>query len=114
MRCTTFTKMCTINCHHTFTPNLAINKGMWNKSAEVFVPGAQNQFPFFVKLLAESGSGFFAPSGLTYVDFVVAVGLDVMRKMDPDTVGAFPELVAFVDRVYGQPKLKKYLSTKNN
>ncbi|KAI1709030.1 putative glutathione S-transferase 7 [Ditylenchus destructor] len=38
---------------------------------DVFLPAAERIFPQYVRLLKESGSGFFAPSGLTYADFIV-------------------------------------------
>ncbi|KAI1707461.1 putative glutathione S-transferase 5 [Ditylenchus destructor] len=70
----------------------------------VFLPNAERLFPQYVRLLKESGSGFFAPSGLTFVDFSVAVyfqywtsewELEFMKEN-------YPEIVAFVERVYSQ------------
>uniref|UniRef100_A0A914KML6 glutathione transferase n=1 Tax=Meloidogyne incognita TaxID=6306 RepID=A0A914KML6_MELIC len=79
---------------------------------DVFIPGAERVFPLFVKLLAESGSGFFVKSGLTYVDFVLAEYFELVRSFEPEIVGKYKELTDFVDKVYAEPKLKTYLSTR--
>jgi glutathione S-transferase len=80
----------------------------------VFVPGVAKLFPKFVKLLEQSGSGFFAPSGLTYVDFVLAEYFVNVRRNEPDVFGEYPELIAFVDRVYALPQLKEYLAARKD
>jgi glutathione S-transferase len=71
-----------------------------------------NSFPKFVQLLQQSGSGFFAPSGVTYVDFAVAEYLHTRIRYDPDVCGQYPELSAFVERVYALPQLKQHLATR--
>uniref|UniRef100_A0A914DPH3 glutathione transferase n=1 Tax=Acrobeloides nanus TaxID=290746 RepID=A0A914DPH3_9BILA len=38
---------------------------------QAFLESTDKLFPTYVKLLKESGSGFFAKSGLSWVDFVV-------------------------------------------
>ena len=78
----------------------------------VFLPGTERIFTLFVKLLAESGSGFFIKSGLTYVDFVLVEFFDTIRLLEPEVIGKYKELIAFVDKVYAVPKLKSYLSTR--
>jgi hypothetical protein len=72
-----------------------------------------NLFPKFVKLLQQSGSGFFAPSGLTYVDFVVAEYFQTLRQNNREFYN-YPELNAFVERVYALPQLKKYLAYRKD
>jgi glutathione S-transferase len=78
----------------------------------VFLPAVANTFPKFVKLLQQSGSGFFAPSGLTYVDFAVADYLHSRIRNDPDVMAEYPELNAFAERVYALPQLKEYLAAR--
>ncbi|KAF7637865.1 hypothetical protein Mgra_00002568 [Meloidogyne graminicola] len=78
----------------------------------VFLPGIERIFPLFVKLLTQSGSGFFVSSGLTYIDFVLAEYFDVIRSIEPEVFGKYKELTAFIDKVYSLPKLKNYLSTR--
>jgi glutathione S-transferase len=80
----------------------------------VFVPGVAKLFPKFVKLLEQSGSGFFAPSGVTYVDFAVAEYLHFVRHHVPDVLDKYPELSAFLDRVYALPQLKEYLAVRKD
>jgi glutathione S-transferase len=80
----------------------------------VFVPGVAKLFPKFVKLLEQSGSGFFAPSGLTYVDLVMAEYLHTRIRNDPDVFGEYSELSAFVERVYALPQLKEHLAGRND
>ncbi|CAK5034112.1 unnamed protein product [Meloidogyne enterolobii] len=79
---------------------------------DVFLPAAERVFPLFVKLLAESGSGFFVKSGLTYVDFVLAEFFEMVRSLEPEVVGKYKELIAFIDKVHSVPKLKTYFSTR--
>uniref|UniRef100_A0A915M1D6 glutathione transferase n=1 Tax=Meloidogyne javanica TaxID=6303 RepID=A0A915M1D6_MELJA len=79
---------------------------------DVFLPAAERVFPLFVKLLAESGSGFFVKSGLTYVDFVLAEYFELVRSFEPEIVGKYKELIAFIDKVHSVPKLKTYFSTR--
>uniref|UniRef100_A0A915E0P3 glutathione transferase n=1 Tax=Ditylenchus dipsaci TaxID=166011 RepID=A0A915E0P3_9BILA len=68
---------------------------------EVFVPGATRLFAIFVKLLKESGSGYFAPSGLTFVDFIVAdYLLNWKLKEEKFMKDKFPELIVYVDKVH--------------
>jgi len=38
----------------------------------IFLPNVEKHFPVYVNLLKLSGSGFFLPSGITWVDFVIA------------------------------------------
>nr|CAD2171123.1 unnamed protein product [Meloidogyne enterolobii] len=78
----------------------------------VFLPCAERAFPLFVKLLAESGSGFFGSSGVTYVDFVLAEYFEAVRSIEPEVIGKYKELTDFVAKVYAEPKLKTYLSTR--
>lgn len=79
---------------------------------DVFVPGVQQRFPLYVKLLAESGSGFFAPSGLTFVDFAIADYFRTIQIAEPELLKEYPELVKHLEKVYALTELKQYLSTR--
>ncbi|CAK5018072.1 unnamed protein product [Meloidogyne enterolobii] len=85
-----------------------------NLKKTVFLPGTERLYPIFVKLLAQSGSGFFVSSGLTYVDLVLAEYFDLTRKLEPEVVGKYKELNDFIDKVYAVPKLKAYLGTRKD
>jgi len=79
---------------------------------DVFQPGVKNNFPMYEKMLACSKSGFFAPSGLTFVDFIIADYFFTLNKLEPDTMAGYSTLVEFMNRVLGLPKLKNYVSTR--
>jgi hypothetical protein len=38
----------------------------------IFLPNVEKYFPVYVNLLKLAASGFFMPSGITWVDFVIA------------------------------------------
>uniref|UniRef100_A0A915DBT6 Glutathione S-transferase n=1 Tax=Ditylenchus dipsaci TaxID=166011 RepID=A0A915DBT6_9BILA len=65
------------------------------------------------ELLKESGSGYFAPSGITFVDFIVAdYLLNWKLKEEKFMKDKFPELIAYVDKVHALPQLQDYLSER--
>jgi glutathione S-transferase len=68
--------------------------------------------PTLEKLLADAGSGFMLPSGISYVDIQIAYTLAVINEKDPEAMGKYPKLVEYSDRVYGQPELKEYLAKR--
>jgi glutathione S-transferase len=78
------------------------------------LPGVGRFFPLFVKLLAQSGSGFFAKSGVTYVDFVLAEFFTNIRDNEPKVFEDYPELVAHIERVNGLAQLQEYLRERKN
>jgi len=80
---------------------------------DVYEPGVARILPLYEKLLKESGSGFFAPSGLTFVDFMVADYLNTwVERVEPDMLKNHPELVAFVKRVHSLPQLQSYIASR--
>jgi len=78
----------------------------------VFQPAVKTNFPIYEKLLKESKSGFFAPSGVTFVDFFVADAMSTIKKMEPSVLADYPTLANYVERVLALPQLKKYMSTR--
>ncbi|KAI1709034.1 putative glutathione S-transferase 5 [Ditylenchus destructor] len=82
---------------------------------DVFLPNAERLFPQYVRLLKESGSGFLAPSGLTFVDFLVADYFEYWTsQLEPEFMKEnYPEIVAFVERVYSLPQIHKYPEEQN-
>ena len=80
---------------------------------DVYVPGVARILPLYEKLLKESGSGFFASSGLTFVDFMVADYLNTwVERVEPDMLKDHPELAAFVKRVHSVPQLQSYIASR--
>lgn len=80
----------------------------------VFLPGVKKFYPLYVKLLSGSKSGFFAPSGVSFVDFIIADSFYSMKKMEPNLIAEYPELLQYIDRVFGLDKLVKYISTRKD
>jgi len=76
------------------------------------VPGVERMFPLVVKLLAQSGSGFFTPSGPTYVDFVMAEYFDNLLRHEPQALDGYPEIAAHIKKVFELPQLQQYMSTR--
>lgn len=66
----------------------------------------------FTKALKESGSGFFAKSGVSWVDFVVANNLLTLKNFAPDLINSYPDMVQHCKRVHELPQLQKYLSKR--
>ncbi|XP_060552241.1 glutathione S-transferase Mu 1-like [Ruditapes philippinarum] len=53
---------------------------------------------------------WFAGHTITAADFSMYEILDQLRRMQPDSLNAFPKLQAFLDRFESLPKVKEYLS----
>ncbi|KAI1709027.1 protein kinase domain-containing protein [Ditylenchus destructor] len=83
---------------------------------DVFLPAAARIFPQYIKQLKESKSGFLAPSGLTYVDFIVADYLESwVSKMEPQFMKEnYPEIGAYVNKVYSVPQIKDYIKNRKD
>jgi glutathione S-transferase len=79
---------------------------------EVFVPAVERHFPRLEKALAESGSGFFGKSGVSWVDFYLASALLTAKSFAPDEVKKHPKLVEHSDKVHALPQLKEYFSKR--
>lgn len=78
---------------------------------EEFLPGVDKHFPIAEKLLADSGSGFMLPSGLSYVDFMFIQFLLMIKSADADVFAKHTKLVDYIDRVRGLPQLKEYVKS---
>ena len=79
---------------------------------EKFVPAVEKFFPFFVKSLKESDSGFFAKSGVSWVDFHVANSVQTILNLASDVLKNYPEILEHHKRVHGLPQLQKYLTSR--
>ncbi|KAI1709029.1 putative glutathione S-transferase 8 [Ditylenchus destructor] len=83
---------------------------------DVFLPAAARIFPQYIKQLKESKSGFLASSGLTYVDFIVADYLEYwVSKLEPQFMKEnYPEIGAYVNKVYSVPQIKDYIKNRKD
>ena len=79
---------------------------------QAFFESADRLFPTYVRLLKESGSGFFAKSGVSWVDFLVANYLLSRRINEPEVLEKYPELETYVDRVHAVPQIKEYVEKR--
>lgn len=80
--------------------------------ASLLVPTLEKFLPMFEKLLKESGSGFFAKSGVSWVDFAVAESISTFQNMAPEVIKKHSALVEHVKRVHALPQLKDYLAKR--
>lgn len=81
---------------------------------DVFVPAAKKHFPLFVNALKKSGSGYLAPSGLTFADLPIAEFIANLEEKAPELVDQFPELREHYKKVHSNPELKKWRETRPN
>ena len=56
--------------------------------------------------------GFLAPSGVTFIDFIIADSLYTMKKLEPKLLAEYPDIVKYIDRVYGLKQLAKYMGSR--
>ena len=79
---------------------------------QAFLESVDKLFPTYVKLLKESGSGFFAKSGVSWADFLVANYLLSIRINEPEVLKKYQDLEEFVDRVHALPQIKEYVEKR--
>jgi hypothetical protein len=77
-----------------------------------FIPAWQKYGPHFEAALKEANSGFYAPSGLTYLDLIMSQGSERMLETEPELVKDFPLFVAHGKRVNALPELQEYLKNR--
>uniref|UniRef100_A0A914YB62 glutathione transferase n=1 Tax=Panagrolaimus superbus TaxID=310955 RepID=A0A914YB62_9BILA len=80
--------------------------------AKYFEPTVKQYLPVMIKLLKESKSEFFADSGATWVDFLVAEYIDSIHGHAPDVLKNYSELLEHSKRVHSLPQLQKYLQSR--
>uniref|UniRef100_A0AC35FTD9 Glutathione S-transferase n=1 Tax=Panagrolaimus sp. PS1159 TaxID=55785 RepID=A0AC35FTD9_9BILA len=69
-------------------------------------------FPIFLNFLKESKSGFMAPSGLTWVDFVITEWLTTLQNLEPTILSKHSELKEYIERVHNVSQLKEYYANR--
>ncbi len=80
--------------------------------AENFLPTVKLLLPILNERLSKSGSDFFLPSGLSYVDFVIAEQIFTIEHTDPTLFTDFPALLDFKDRVHSLPGIQNYVANR--
>uniref|UniRef100_A0AC35FJA4 Glutathione S-transferase n=1 Tax=Panagrolaimus sp. PS1159 TaxID=55785 RepID=A0AC35FJA4_9BILA len=69
-------------------------------------------FPMYANFLQESKSGFMAPSGLTWVDFVITEYLTTLFHFDSTIYENYNDLKDYIERVHNIPQLKNYYESR--
>uniref|UniRef100_A0A1I8B3Y8 glutathione transferase n=1 Tax=Meloidogyne hapla TaxID=6305 RepID=A0A1I8B3Y8_MELHA len=80
----------------------------------IFLPNVEKHFPVYVNLLKLSGSGFFLPSGITWVDFVIAEYMTTVRHFEPQILDKYPAIIKFVRKVQTQPQIFEYITNREH
>jgi len=91
---------------------LGFREGNLDAQRKDFHDATNKHFANYVKMLKESGSGFFVKSGLTWVDFMVSEYLSSIKIHAPETFEQYPELAKFIDRVRSLPEIKDYVEKR--
>lgn len=78
------------------------------------MPAIHKYFPFIVQALKKSGSGFFAKSGLSWVDFYVANNIQTIKNFNPEILDEYPEILEHHKKVYSISKLKNYFAEREH
>uniref|UniRef100_A0A914PHA2 glutathione transferase n=1 Tax=Panagrolaimus davidi TaxID=227884 RepID=A0A914PHA2_9BILA len=68
--------------------------------------------PMYSNFLKESKSGFMAPSGLTWVDFVITEYLTTLLHFDSKILDNHKDLKDYIERVHNVPQLKDYYANR--
>uniref|UniRef100_A0AC34QJ98 GST C-terminal domain-containing protein n=1 Tax=Panagrolaimus sp. JU765 TaxID=591449 RepID=A0AC34QJ98_9BILA len=79
---------------------------------EKFLPALEKTFPYIEQVLKKSGSGFIAPSGLTWVDLFIAEISTTIFNYVPEIATKFPFAAEYQKRVYDHPKIKDYIASR--
>lgn len=78
----------------------------------VFLPALEHRNEFVERALNKTGGGFFARSGVSWVDFVVASFTKTALNFAPEEVKRHPEVLKHMERVHSLPQLKAYIGAR--
>lgn len=102
----------TLNCRPYFLVLLGRAQGDKAKMLEEIKPFMEKWTKNLDKILKESGSGFFAKSGPTYVDFFAANVYETAVKQKDNNVEHIAGLKTIHDNVKALPQLKEYFAKR--
>uniref|UniRef100_A0AC34FAU5 Glutathione S-transferase n=1 Tax=Panagrolaimus sp. ES5 TaxID=591445 RepID=A0AC34FAU5_9BILA len=72
----------------------------------------EEYLPIFSTFLKESKSGFLAPSGLTWADFVFSELIITLVGLESNVLDKHPEIKEYIEKIKNLPELKEYYSTR--
>lgn len=80
--------------------------------SESVVPAMESYFKLLNGLLERSKSGFLIGNSITYADLVVVNNLETLRNFGFLNASEQPKLTALLEKVYSQPGIKEYVSSR--
>ncbi|KAI6212386.1 putative glutathione S-transferase 6 [Aphelenchoides besseyi] len=111
-----------IDARSEFFRELVVKTTLWMKVAagvlqgdkdqlrtDTFLPAIQEYGPKLEGVLDKVGSGWFAPSGVTWVDFYIAGIIKSYMNLDMATMDNYKKLMKHSERVFKLKKLRKYV-----
>ena len=93
-------------------PNVDITGFIQQSFQESFMPGVEKYAPQLEDFLQNSKNGWLIPSGITYVDFVIAELTDTVHNFYNLYKFRFPLLAQHSERVHQLPELQEYLRSR--
>uniref|UniRef100_A0A914CUF9 glutathione transferase n=1 Tax=Acrobeloides nanus TaxID=290746 RepID=A0A914CUF9_9BILA len=103
----------TTECRSYFMARMSCGEGDKDELHNtVFKTSMEKNMPVLEKLLKESGSGFFAKSGVSWVDFYIASFIETFERLIPSVMSVYKDLLKHKETVYALPQLKKYLESR--
>ncbi|KAI6214492.1 Glutathione S-transferase-1 [Aphelenchoides besseyi] len=79
---------------------------------EQFLPAIATYLPQLEEIIRSSGSGFFAKSGLTWVDFYVSESIRTIKGIEGEALKSYPLILNHNSKFYEMPELKAYLDKR--
>jgi len=79
---------------------------------EVLFTTFEQNLPFFINFIKNSGTGFLHSSGLSWVDFNVVNWITTFINLDDEFKTKYPELVEYQNTVYNLPRIKEYVEER--
>uniref|UniRef100_A0A7E4ZZD3 glutathione transferase n=1 Tax=Panagrellus redivivus TaxID=6233 RepID=A0A7E4ZZD3_PANRE len=76
-------------------------------------PAIETKFHLFTAYLEDSKSGYYAHSGLTYVDFLSAFIFGAIYECEPDVFEDFPLILEHLNRVHKLPGVYEYVMERD-
>ncbi|KAI6186057.1 hypothetical protein M3Y98_00091500 [Aphelenchoides besseyi] len=111
-----------IDARSEFFRELVVKTTLWMKVAagvlqgdkdklhnDTFLPAINEYGPKLEGVLDKVGSGWFAPSGVTWVDFYIAGIIKSYMNLDMATMNNYKKLQKHSERVFKLKKLRKYV-----
>uniref|UniRef100_A0AC34FF63 Glutathione S-transferase n=1 Tax=Panagrolaimus sp. ES5 TaxID=591445 RepID=A0AC34FF63_9BILA len=68
--------------------------------------------PMYSNFLKEAKSGFMAPSGLSWADFVITEFLITLLNVEPKVLDGHDDIKQYLERVKNVPQLKEYYASR--